>query len=98
MRQIEKDMLAAIERGAVFKQSNTYAHPVVGGYEVWLYQSLIAKHDGMQWRFNLYMRSLRHRQRDDGRTSASFPGSWEGRSTQSYVAQFERLNHLVPTT
>jgi hypothetical protein len=53
MRQIEKDMLAAIDRGAIFKQSNTYAHPVVGGYEVWLYQSLIAKHDGMQWRFNL---------------------------------------------
>jgi hypothetical protein len=44
-----------------------------------------------------YMQSLRRRQRNDGRTSSSFPGSWEGRPTADYVRAFERLNHLVPT-
>ena len=54
MRQIEKDMLAAIAANVVeWKQANTRVHQVVGRVEVQLHGHTIARHDGHAWEFNL---------------------------------------------
>ena len=54
MKQIEKDMIAAIDNNAYdWKQSNTRVMRVLGGYEVQLHGSIIARHDGQSWQFNL---------------------------------------------
>jgi hypothetical protein len=58
MRQIEKDMLAAIKAGREFKQANTQVHHAGPIVEVYLHGNLIARRDtadaqAPEWRFNL---------------------------------------------
>lgn len=52
MRQIEKEMLSAIEEGRNWTKDNTYVNPVIGGIEVWLFNNHIATIDGDEVKVN----------------------------------------------